>query len=147
MDKRGLAFNSSRTNFSLLAGVVCVIIGVMPLLPLLSINIPGLSSIDSSIYDVVVKVALFIGGLFLLYDSFQIRNMLTGRVKGASILAGLLVAVVGALPLALHFKLFDTVLPFVVQLSIPSGVWYGLLIFYGLYLVVDAYRIRQARIF
>lgn len=147
MDKRGLSYASSRTNLSLLIGAVCILIGLVPLLPYLNINIPGITSIDASIYDIIVKVALLIGGLFLLYDSFQIRNMMSGRVKGASILAGLLLAVIGAIPLALHIKLLDKMLPFLVELKIPSAVWYGLLIFYGAYLIVDAFRIRQTRFF
>lgn len=147
MDKRGLAYGRSRTNLSTILGIICVIIGLIPLLPFLNINIPGVTSISPSIYDLIVKIALLIGGLFLLYDSFQIRNMMTGRVTGASILAGFLLAIIGIIPLVLYLKLFDKILPFVVQLSIPSAVWDGLLIFYGLYLLVDAFRIRQTRLF
>jgi len=147
MDKRGFGYASSRTNLSWLTGVVCIVIGVVPLLPLLNINIPLINSIDAGVYDLVVKFALLVGGLFLLYDSFQIRSMMTGRLKGASILAGFLLAVLGIIPLALHFKIFDRIFPFILQLNIPSAVWYCLLIFYGLYLIVDAVRIRQTKLF
>lgn len=147
MDKRGFMYSSSRTNISLLLGIICIIIGVLPLLPYININIPGLSSIYGTGYDLFVKIALLIGGFFLLFDSFQIRSMLTGRVKGASILAGFLLAVIGIIPLALHLKLLDKIFPFIVQLSIPSAVLYGLLIFYGLYLLVDVFRIRQTGFF
>ncbi len=147
MDKRGWMYTSSRTNISLLLGFVCIAIGVIPLLPLISVNISGLTNVDKSISDVIVKVALFVGGLFLLYDSFQIRSMMTGRVKGVSILAGFLLAVIGVIPLALHFKLLDKVLPFIFLENVPSEVWYCLLIFYGIYLIVDVFRIRQTRFF
>ncbi|MEM4244805.1 MAG: hypothetical protein QXR60_01190, partial [Candidatus Nanoarchaeia archaeon] len=147
MDKRGWMYSYSRTNISLILGFICIAIGVIPLLPYININIPGLTNMDKTIYDVIVKVALLVGGLFLLYDSFQIRSMMTGRVRGVSILAGFLLAVIGILPLALHFKLLDKMLPFIVQLNVPSEVWYGLLIFYGIYLIVDVFRIRQTRFF
>ncbi|MFH1331816.1 MAG: hypothetical protein ABIH63_00845 [archaeon] len=121
-------------------------IGVLPLLKFVNIVIPGLDTLDMNIYDLIVRVALFVGGIFLLYDSFAIRNMLTGRVKGTSILAGFLLAVIGAIPLALHLKLLSF-LPFIVALSIPSVVLYSLLVFYGVYLVVDAYLVRATRFF
>ncbi len=146
MNKRGWAYSSSRSKISLFIGAICILIGVLPLLKFVNIVIPGLDTIDLGVYDLIVKVALFIGGIFLLYDSFAIRSMMTGRVKGTSVLAGFLLAVIGAIPLAIHLKLLNF-LPFIVALNIPSVVLYGLLVFYGIYLIVDAFLVRSTRMF
>ncbi len=144
MDKRGWTYVSSRSTLSLLLGIICVLLGILPLLPLANIAIPVFSTMNLAVYDVVVKIALFVGGLFLLYDSFAVRSMMTGRISGASIIAGFFLAILGAIPLALHFKLLNF-LPFVVELNIPSPVLYGLLIFYGIYLMIDAFIVRDTR--
>ena len=146
MDKRGWTYTSSKSKVSLIIGALCVLIGVIPLLAYVSISIPGVSGINVETYDLIVKVALFIGGIFLLYDSFAVRNMMTGRIKGASVLAGIIMAVVGIFPLALQLRLLGF-LPFVADLNINSGVWYGLLVFYGIYLMIDAFVVRDYRSF
>lgn len=146
MNKKGWTYTSSRSKLSLLIGVLCVLIGVIPLLPYVNLVIPGITDINVDIYGTIVKIALFIGGIFLLYDSFAVRSMMTGRIKGASVMAGIIVAVVGIFPLALQLKLLDF-LPFVTSLNVPSVVWDGLLVFYGVYLMVDAFVIRDTRFF
>ncbi len=144
MDKRGWTYVSSRSKLSLILGILCTSFGILPLLSLVNIAIPGFSFINLAVYDLIVKIALFVGGVFLLYDSFAVRSMMTGRISGASIIAGLFLAILGAIPLALHFKLLNF-LPFVVELNIPSPILYGLLIFYGIYLMVDAFIVRDTR--
>ena len=146
MDKRGWTYTSSKSKLSLIIGALCVLIGIIPLLTYVSISIPGVSDINVGTYDLIVKVALFVGGIFLLYDSFAVRNMMTGRIKGASVLAGIIMAVVGIFPLALQLKLLGF-LPFVADLSINSVVWYCLLVFYGIYLMIDAFVVRDYRAF
>jgi hypothetical protein len=146
MDKRGWTYTSSRSKLSLIIGALCVLIGIIPLLTYASIVIPGVSDINVETYNLIVYISLFIGGIFLLYDSFAVRNMMTGRIKGASVLAGIIMAVVGIFPLALQLKLLDF-LPFVADLGIPSAVWYSLLVFYGIYLMIDAFVVRDYRFF
>lgn len=146
MNKKGWTYTSSRSKLSLLVGILCVLIGVIPLLPYINLVIPGITDINVDIYDTIVKIALFVGGIFLLYDSFAVRSMMTGRIKGASVMAGLIVAVIGVFPLALQLKLLNF-LPFVTSLNIPSVVWYALLVFYGVYLIIDAFIVRDTRFF
>lgn len=142
MDKRGWTYVSSRSKVSLLLGIICMLAGALPLLVVIGVALPVFSSMDMTFYDLFVKIALLVGGIFLLYDSFATRSRVTGRISGASILAGFFLAIVGALPLALHLKLFNF-LPFAVDLNIPSAVWYGLLVFYGVYLIFEAFIMRD----
>jgi uncharacterized membrane protein len=128
----------ARTTFSVIIGLACIALGGAPLLKLkLATSMPVIFS------PTIIKVALLIGGLFLLYDSFQIKNPFTGMIKGASILTGLLLAIIGAMPLLVELGWFNKSLPFIATLNIPIGILQGLLIFFGLYLLYDAFILSK----
>lgn len=123
--------NKALSRFAL--GVVCIILGGMPLLKLkFATTMPQVFSLT------VTKIALLIGGLFLLYDSLQMKNPLTGMVKGTSILTGLLLAIIGAIPLLIDLGWLNKQLPFIATLTINPVILQGLLVFFGLYLIYDA---------
>lgn len=128
----------ARTTFSVIIGLACIALGGVPLLKLkFTTSMPVIFS------PTIIKVALLIGGLFLLYDSLQIKNPMTGMIKGATILTGLLLAVVGAIPLLIDLGWLNKSLPFIATLAIPPGVLQGLLIFFGFYLLYDAYTLSR----
>lgn len=129
-------FQPGRQNkalFRFILGIACIIIGGIPLLKLkFATTMPYVFSLT------IIKVALLIGGLFLLYDSLQMKNPLTGMVKGTSILTGLLLAIIGAMPLLIDLGWLNKQLPFIATLTVNPAVLQGLLIFFGLYLIYDA---------
>lgn len=131
-------FTPGRTQnkafLSLLLGVVCIILGGVPLLKL-----KFATTMLQVFSPTVTKVALLIGGLLLLYDGLLIKNPMTGMVKGTSILGGLILAAVGAIPLLVDLGWLNKHLPFIATLNIPTGVLQGLLVFFGFYLLYDAY--------
>lgn len=131
-------FTRGKTTLSFLIGAVCIILGGVPLLKLKYATVlPMLFS------PTVTKVALLIGGILLLYDGFQIKNPFTGMIKGTSILTGLIMAVIGAIPLIVELGWLNKSLPFIATLNIPIGILQGLLIFFGFYLIYDAYMLTR----
>lgn len=127
-----------RTTFSFLIGIICIILGGAPLLKLkFAVAIPMLFS------PTATKIALLIGGLLLFYDGFQIKNPMTGMIKGTSIFTGLLLAVIGAIPLIVELGWLNKSLPFIATLNIPIGILQGLLIFFGFYLLYDAFILSK----
>jgi len=78
-----------------------------------------------------------------LYYGFQIKNPMTGVVKITSMLTGLLLAIIGAMPLVIEIGWFNKSLPFIATLNIPIEILQGLIIFFGLYLLYDAYTLSR----
>ena len=128
----------SKTTLSFLIGAICVILGGAPLL-----NLKFAAAIPMLFSPTAIKIALLIGGILLLYDGFQIKNPMTGMIKGGTIFAGLLMAVIGAIPLIVELGWFNKSLPFIATLSIPIGILQGLLIFFGCYLIYDGYVLMR----
>lgn len=127
-----------RATLSVLIGIICIAVGGTPLLKLnISTTMPQLFS------PFIVKIMLLIGGLLLLYDSFQIKNPLTGMIKGTSIIGGILLFIIGAVPLLIDTGILNKQLPFIATLSIPVTVLEGLLVFFGFYLLYDAYMLSR----
>jgi len=128
----------NKSLLSFLLGAVCIILGGVPLLKLkFATTMPGVFS------PMVIKIALLIGGLFLLLDALQIKSPMTGMVKLTSMLAGLLLAVAGALPILIDSGWLNKSLPFIATLNIPLGVLQGMLVFFGLYLIYDGYMLSK----
>jgi len=124
--------------FSFLIGALSIVIGGVPFLNLKFLeSMPWLFSLTN------IKIALLIGGLMLLYDGFQIKNPLTGMVKITSLLAGIFLAALGAIPLLLDLGLINQYLPFIATLNISPMMLQGLLVFFGLYLIYDAYILSR----
>ncbi|MBU4502487.1 MAG: hypothetical protein KKA79_07860 [Nanoarchaeota archaeon] len=128
----------NKVILSFIAGGICVVLGGVPLLNLQFLNsIPGLFS------STITKVALLLGGLLLLYDGFQIKNPMTGMMKLTSLIAGMFMAAIGALPLLIDTGILNKYLPFIATLSISDVILQGLLIFFGFYLVYDALMLSR----
>jgi len=131
-------YTRSRTVLSFLVGLACIALGSIPLLNLkFATTMPGIFS------PTIIKIALLIGGVLLLYDGFQIKNPMTGMIKWGTILTGLIMAAIGAMPLLIELGWLNKYLPFIATLTIPLGVLQGMLIFFGLYLLYDAYTLSR----
>ena len=126
------------TFLSLIIGIVCIILGGVPLLKL-----RFMTTMPQIFSPMVLKVALLIGGLILLYDGLQIKNPLTGMIKLTTVITGLVLAAIGAIPLLIDLGWLNQRLPFIATLSIPLGVLQGLLIFFGAYLIYDWYVLSK----
>lgn len=128
----------SRALFSIIIGAVCIILGGVPLLKLkFATTMPQVFS------PMIIKIALLVGGLMLLYDGFQIKNPLTGIQKPTTMITGLFLAIIGAAPLLIESGWLNKYLPFIATLTISISVLQGLLIFFGLYLIYDAYILSK----
>lgn len=123
-----------RVIWSFLLGIVCVILGGAPFL-----NKSFPPPLDQAFNPMITKIVLLLGGILLLYDGFQLRNPMTGLPNYTSMFAGIVLAAVGAIPLLIDLGWVNKVLPFIATLSISPEILQGLLVFFGLYLVYDAY--------
>lgn len=128
----------SKAILRFLLGAICIVLGGVPLLKL------KFATMMPSVFSpMIIKMALLIGGVFLFYDGLIIKNPMTGIVKPTSMLAGILLFIAGALPLLIQLGWLNKYLPFIATLNIPVGVLYGLLIFFGLYLIHDGYVLSR----
>lgn len=85
--------------------------------------------------ELALKIFLLLAGILLLYDSFNVRT-LAGRIRLSAIIAGFILAFLGAFPLLHQLGLLDF-MPFVVEFTLNSAVLAGMLLFYSLYLLWD----------
>lgn len=127
-----------RVIWSFLLGIVCVILGGAPFL-----NKSFPPPLDQAFNPMITKVVLLLGGLLLLYDGFQIKNPATLIPKYTAMLAGIVLAAVGAIPLLIETGIANKYLPFIATLSISPEILQGMLVFFGLYLVYDAYVLSK----
>jgi len=130
--------STAKLWLSFLLGLLFAALGVVSALAYLGVMLPIPAIIMSPL---VIKISLIIAGLLLFVDSFSVRTM-TGQVKFASILIALLLAVIGAIPLLLDYKLLGF-LPFVIEFTIPPIVLSIVLAIYGLYLVFTAVQLYK----
>ncbi len=128
----------SRVTLSFIMGAICIVLGGSPLL-----NLPFVSQFPQVFSPFVIKIALLVGGLMLLYDGLQIKNPMTGMVKGTAIIAGLVMAIIGALPLLIDFGWLNSYLPFIATLTISVQILEGVLAFFGLYLLYDGFMLSR----
>ena len=138
MNAKGWTYGSAKSTWSILIDVACLLVGGIPLLKV--VGIPLLDILPPLLFiGTAVKLMLFIGGVFLLWDSFSVRSTLTYRVRTSGVVAGFLLALLGAVPLLLEFGVLNAFLPFLATLDLSLPVLEALLVFYGLYLLVDAF--------
>ena len=138
MNAKGWTYGSAKSTWSILIAVACLLVGGIPLLKV--VGIPLLDILPPLLFiGTAVKLMLFIGGVFLLWDSFSVRSTLTYRVRTSGVVAGFLLALLGAVPLLLEFGVLNAFLPFLATLDLSLPVLEALLVFYGLYLLVDAF--------
>lgn len=124
--------------WSFLFGAICIILGGVPLLKLKFIN-----TLPQVFSPMIIKVALLLGGLLLLYDGLQIKSPMTGLPNYMAMLAGVVLAAVGAIPLIIDLKILNKSLPFIATLNISPAILQGLLVFFGVYLLYDAYMLSK----
>jgi len=129
----------SRRIIGLFVGAACIVIGITPLI---SLKVPFLEALKPDAMLTFVKIAFFICGLFILYDSFAMRNPMTMRIKFASVLLGIVMAAIGAVPLAMDLKLLKF-LPFLPALAINPIILEVLLAFFGAYLIYEVIVIMR----
>lgn len=146
MEKRGLMnYYNQGGWWTLILGIICVLYG----LGSFGFLFQGLPSYFFN--DIGLKILLLIGGIFLLIDAFTISSrsgMYGGGMYGArsgnfiGVIVGVLLAVVGALPLLIEYKVLNF-LPVLLVLNSNPLILAGLLIFYGGYLLVDFWLIKK----
>jgi len=128
--------SKNKAIFSFVVGLICAAIGGIPLF-----KQEFLSMMPQAFTPTITKYALLFGGLMLLYDGFQIKDPMTGMLKWTTTIAGLFLAAVGAIPLVIQYGLLNKHLPFIATLDIPFVYMQGLLFFFGLYLIYDAFML------
>lgn len=117
---------SKKAILSFFIGLVLFLIG---LTQILKITLPF------SLNRLHLEILIALGGLFLFYDSFSIGHNIT---KLLSILAGILIALLGLIPLLIELNLL-TMLPFIAVLKINTLMLQSILIIFGLYLMIDSF--------
>jgi hypothetical protein len=131
MYKKGL-MNIGQKISSFLVGLICIVLGLLVFIN----KFYDISFLPAFLFnDLFLKIFLIFGGLFLLYDSLRIGH---GLLRVVSFLAGVLVFLVGLVPLLIHFKLLNF-LPYFATLTVSSDIIRGILIFFGIYLIVDSF--------
>jgi len=127
-----------KTSYIVLIGLACIALGGIPLLKLsIAKTLPQLFS------RIVIEIALMVGGIILFWQGMQIKNPMTGMIKGTTMLGGLVLAAVGAIPLLIDLKLLNKYLPSIPVLTIPDFALQALLVFFGFYLLYDAYILSR----
>lgn len=126
-------------------GLLGLAIGASAIVSSIGMSVP----IPSLIYSpIVVKVLIVLAGLLLLIRSFTIMrtaSMLNPGSTGiTSLIAGILLAIIGTLPLLNDLNLL-TFLPFVAKLTIPPVVLGAVLAGYGLWLLVVSFKLFRLR--
>ena len=119
---------------SFLVGAACILLGGLKFIN----NIYDASFLPVFLLDdLLLKVVLVFAGLFLLYDSFRVGY---GLLRMVSFFAGVLAFLVGVIPLLIHYKLINF-LPYFATLSISSNILRVILMFFGVYLIIDSFII------
>ena len=122
--------SSGRQGISLILGFIFLFLGVIPLLfqfGVLDFTIPALPGM-------VLWILATIGGVILLWDA-MIENMPMGAesiLRMASLIAGLIVLVIGLIPLLHNFGWIAFTLPYIAEI-INNGLFVvvGALLLYG----------------
>ena len=149
LDKKAQFFGAGGSRPSLLLTVVlaalCLGIGTLATLSSIGTAVP----LPEFLYSpIVVKVLIIIAGLLLLVRSFTIMRTASILSPGAtgisSLVAGVLLAIIGALPLLNDFGLLYF-LPFIPKLTIPPVVLGVVLGAYGIWLFVVAFKLFRLR--
>lgn len=130
---------------TVLLGLVCLVIGGLAIASSIGVNL----GIPQLVYSpIFVKILIVLAGLLLLVRSFTIMRTASILHPGAtgitSLVAGILLAVIGALPLLYDLNLLSF-LPFIPKLTIPPLVLGAVLAGYGLWLLVDAFKLFRLR--
>lgn len=127
--------------WNLIAGVLFTAIAGTAVLS--SLGVGTLRFPDIVYSSEVAKVALLVAGILMFIDSFHIISMHTMAPSMMTRFFGLVMAFVGAFPLLMEFNLL-TWLPFIPKLTVPDMVLNVMLLFFGTYLFINAFRLFRS---
>src|SRR3989338_8292985 len=106
-----LSTNTKKRAVSLILGILLIAFGIIPLVKQYS---SYFSNIPDALFNLfVLEILIAVGGISLLYDSFSIGH---GRTKFLAVLLGLLLALLGLVPILIQFELLGF-LPFIAALK------------------------------
>ncbi|MBS3107498.1 hypothetical protein J4468_01150 [Candidatus Woesearchaeota archaeon] len=123
------------------AAVAFIFIAVS-LVPILGKYIyPGLTFLQGSVIEnrFLLGVLICVGGLFLFYNSFLVSRYRPKKMN--KIIAGFFMLILGILPLILEYNALNY-FGFPLQYSVPLEILQGLMVFFGIYLLIDAFMLR-----
>jgi len=133
MDKKGWV-KGYKSFLSFILGIIFLFVGSFQLFFKDISILKFLSSLLNN--ELFIYICLIIGGIFFFIDSFFISH---GLGKLLSILAGILLLVAGALPIiVIKLKLLSITLPFT-----NLSVFQGIIAFFGIYLIIDAFLMKS----
>jgi len=134
-----LNFRNSGTKIFLLffAGIFALSVGAMPFLEYAGANISAPHIFREPL---LAKIVLIISGFLLLYTSFT--KIVSGLQRLFSIISAIVMAVLGAVPIVIEYGFVK--LPAGLKIEIPVTAVQFALIFYGIYMLISAYRIHHA---
>lgn len=91
----------------------------------------------------VAKYALLIAGILMFIDSWHIISMHTMAPSMMTRVFGLILAFIGAFPLLVEHNLLSW-LPFIPQMTVPDQILNFMLLFFGIYLFINAFRLFRS---
>lgn len=131
MNKKGMVFTRGRDTISFIVGLILAAFGIIPLLntlKVLSFNLPGfLLNLPVSVLIWVIAVA----GLYIVVDGFIEPPM--HMFHWALILGGVILLIIGLIPLLFSFKVIGFTVPFLGENLIVYQVMIGI---EGLFLAI-----------
>lgn len=131
MNKKGMVFTRGRDTISFIVGLILAAFGIIPLLSnlkVLSFNLPDfLLNLPVSVLVWVIAVA----GLYIVVDGFIEPPM--HMFHWALILGGVILLVIGLIPLLFSFKVIGFTVPFLGENLIVYQVMIGI---EGLFLAI-----------
>lgn len=134
--ERKLRNPKSKAHLMLLGGVIFGVLGLFSFL--FNIGQP-FNWVPIIFYEaLLLKIALIIAGFLLLYAAFS--KLVYGLQKLFSIIAGIIIAFFGTVPLLLDYG----IIPFEINFEISPLILSIVLIIYGVYLIISAQRLYRA---
>lgn len=135
---RIIFLKEKRVIISFILGAIVIITGLIALLSNFGIQIP-LPAVFVAILTnlLTLKILLVLAAIMLFYDSFMVSR---GFKKLLFIIAAFVLLLLGLLPFLLDFGLLKF-LPFAFDLKINIVVVASVLIAYGVYLIINAFKI------
>jgi hypothetical protein len=123
-------FEGARSWISLILGIIVATLGIIPLLKQLGVidfNLPYIPT------GIVLEILIVIGGVYLIIDGFQEFN---DFLQWASIIVGILIIILGAVPLMNNLGIVTFELSFV-----PTIIYLIIEIIVGVLLIIGAFML------
>ncbi|PIN80903.1 hypothetical protein COV16_00175 [Candidatus Woesearchaeota archaeon CG10_big_fil_rev_8_21_14_0_10_34_8] len=126
-----------------LAGIVAVILGGTATLANFGIN---MFILPAFLYNpIITKFALLVGGAFLFFSAWSIKEM-NATLDFSEVIIGLVLFLLAAFPLMMDYNLLWWS-PITIKFVIPNLVMSIILLILGLYLLLRLYQIGKSKIF